>query len=108
MQLVHSNAGGAGTEVPQDCLKGRYFCHKLTEEDLHKGVAHFNAALAQDPNCAFAYAGLADAYCLSALLNMAPPGEIYPRAKEMALKRSARAAGSGRRARCAGHREEAV
>jgi len=83
IQLVRSNAAGA--EAPQDCLKGRYFCHKLTEEDLHKGVAHFNAALAQNSNCAFAYAGLADAYCLSALLNMAPAGEIYPRAKEMAL-----------------------
>jgi DNA-binding winged helix-turn-helix (wHTH) protein len=87
IQLVRSLAagGGVGIDVPQDCLKGRYFCHKLTEEDLHKGVAHFNAVLAQDPDCAFAYAGLADAYCLSALLNMAPPGEIYPRAKEMAL-----------------------
>jgi DNA-binding winged helix-turn-helix (wHTH) protein len=83
IQVVRSNAAGA--EAPQDCLKGRYFCHKLTEEDLHKGVAHFNAALAQNSNCAFAYAGLADAYCLSALLNMAPAGEIYPRAKEMAL-----------------------
>jgi DNA-binding winged helix-turn-helix (wHTH) protein/Tfp pilus assembly protein PilF len=87
IQLVHSTAGGGGvgTDIPQDCLKGRYFCHKLTEEDLHKGVAHFNAALAHDPHCAFAYAGLADAYCLSAVLNMAPPGDLYPRAKEMAL-----------------------
>jgi DNA-binding winged helix-turn-helix (wHTH) protein/Flp pilus assembly protein TadD len=87
IQLVHSSAAGAGggPDVPQDCLKGRYFCHKLTEDDLHKGIAHFNAALAQDPHCAFAFAGLADAYCLSALLNMAPPAEIYPRAKEMAL-----------------------
>jgi len=83
IQLVHSNAAGA--ETPRDCLKGRYFCHKLTEDDLHKGMAHFNAALAQDPNCAYAYAGLADAYCLSALLNMGPPGEIYRRAKETAL-----------------------
>ncbi|MGA3074406.1 MAG: winged helix-turn-helix domain-containing protein [Bryobacteraceae bacterium] len=82
IQLVRSTGSA---EAPQDCLKGRYFCHKLTEEDLHKGVAHFNAALAQDPNCAFAYAGLADAYCLAALLNMAPPGEIYPRARDMAL-----------------------
>jgi len=84
IQLVHSNAAAA--EAPQDCLKGRYFCHKLTEEDLYKGVAHFNAALGRDANCAFAYAGLADAYSLSALLNMGAPGEIYPRAKEMALK----------------------
>src|SRR5690349_19424327 len=61
MQLVHSNA--AASEIPQDCLKGRYFCHKLTEEDLYKGVAQFQAALSQDAGCAFAYAGLADAYC---------------------------------------------
>ena len=85
---------GQCASAPQDCLKGRYFCHKLTEEDLHKGVAHFNAALAQDPNCAFAYAGLADAYCLSALLNMAPPGGIYPRAQRDGVERSERAAGS--------------
>jgi tetratricopeptide (TPR) repeat protein len=84
IQLVHSSA--AGDEAPQDCLKGRYFCHKMTEEDIHKGVAHFNAALVHDPKCAFAYAGLADACCLSALLNMASPSEIYPRAKEMALQ----------------------
>lgn len=83
IQLVHTNSSVA--ETPQDCLKGRYFCHKLTEEDLHKGVAQFNAALAQNPDCAPAYAGLADAHCLSALLNMAPPGEVYPRAKEAAL-----------------------
>jgi DNA-binding winged helix-turn-helix (wHTH) protein/Flp pilus assembly protein TadD len=85
IQLVHSNAVSAASDVPQDCLKGRYFCHKLTEEDLHRGVAHFNAALAQHPHCAFAYAGLADAYCLAALLNMGPAADIYPRAKEMAL-----------------------
>jgi DNA-binding winged helix-turn-helix (wHTH) protein/Flp pilus assembly protein TadD len=83
IQIVTSHAVVAG--IPQDCLKGRYFCHKLTEEDLHRSMAHFNAALAQDPNCAFAYAGLADAYCLSAVLNMGPPSEIHARAKEMAL-----------------------
>lgn len=84
IQLVHLNDTIA--EAPQDCLKGRYFCQKLTEDDLHKAIAHFNAALAQDSNCAFAYAGLADAYCLSALLDMAPAAEIHPRAKEMALR----------------------
>lgn len=85
IQLVHSAAGAAGADIPQDCLKGRYFCHKMTEEDLHKGIAYFNAVLAQDPNCSFAYAGLADAYCLCALLNMGAPSETYPRARAMAL-----------------------
>ena len=83
MQLVHSSA--SAPEIPQDCLRARFFCHKLTEEDLHKGIAHFHAALQQDPGCAYAYAGLADAYCLSAILSMAPAAEIYPRAHEMAL-----------------------
>ena len=83
IQLVHSNA--AEIQPPEDCLKGRFFCHKLTEEDVHKGVAHFHAALARDPNCAFAYAGLADAYCWFALLGTSPSGEIYARARDMAL-----------------------
>lgn len=83
MQLVHSNAAAFG--IPQDCLKGRYFCHKLTEEDLHKAVAQFNSALAQKPDCGYAFAGLADTYSQSALLNMAAPGEIYPRARDMAM-----------------------
>ncbi len=84
IQLVA--VSGAVAEARQDCLKGRYFCHKLNEDDLHKAIAHFHAALARDPQCAFAYAGLADAYCFFALLNMAPAAEVYPRAKEMALK----------------------
>jgi DNA-binding winged helix-turn-helix (wHTH) protein/Tfp pilus assembly protein PilF len=83
IQLVEVSVPVA--EARQDCMRGRFFCHKLTEEDLHKGVAHFNAALVRDPQCAFAYAGLADAYCFFALLNMVPSVEIYPRAKEMAL-----------------------
>jgi DNA-binding winged helix-turn-helix (wHTH) protein len=83
IQLVPLSAPAA--EARQDCLKGRYFCLKLTEDDLHRAVAHFNAALSRDPQCAFAYAGLADAYAYSALLNMAPSAEIYPRAKDMAV-----------------------
>ncbi len=83
MQLAPLSAPAA--EARQDCMKGRFFCHKLTEEDLHKAVAQFHAALARDPQCAFAYAGLADAFGYFALLNTMPPGEIYPRAKEMAM-----------------------
>ena len=82
-QLVHSKV--TAVEVPSDCLRGRYFCHKLNEADLHKGMAQFNAALANDPACAFAYAGLADAYCLAATLNMGSAAELHPRAKEAAL-----------------------
>src|SRR3984957_3082314 len=72
-------------EAYGDYLKGRYFYNKLTEDDLHKSVAYYEAALSQDRGCALAYAGLADTYCMFALLNMLPAREAYPRAKEMAL-----------------------
>jgi DNA-binding winged helix-turn-helix (wHTH) protein/Tfp pilus assembly protein PilF len=72
-------------EAYGDYLKGRYFYNKLTEDDLHKSVAYFESALAQDKGCALAYAGLADTYSMFALLNMLPAREAYPRAKEMAL-----------------------
>jgi DNA-binding winged helix-turn-helix (wHTH) protein/Tfp pilus assembly protein PilF len=73
------------SEAHGDYLKGRYFYNKLTEDDLHKSVAYFEAALSQDQGCALAYAGLADTYSMFALLNMLPAREAYPRAKEMAM-----------------------
>jgi len=72
-------------EAYGDYLKGRYFYNKLTEDDLHKSVAYFEAALSQDRRCALAYAGLADTYSMFALLNMLSAREAYPRAQEMAL-----------------------
>lgn len=55
-------------EAHQDCLKGRYFYSKMTEEDLFKSIAHYESALKSDPNCALAYTGLASTYTLLALL----------------------------------------
>ncbi len=57
----------ASQNVHEDCLKGRYFLHKMTDEALWKAIAHFEAALVQDSQYALAYAGLADAYCQSVL-----------------------------------------
>src|SRR5207244_4367821 len=65
----------AGREAYRDYLKGRYFYNKLTEDGLRKSVAYFEAALAGDPNCALARAGLADAYCLFAFLEIMPSSE---------------------------------
>lgn len=77
--------GARHPEAYRDYLQGRYFFNKLTEDDLHKSVAYFESALAQDPGCALAQAGLADTYSMFALLNMLPAGEAYSRAKERAL-----------------------
>src|SRR5205814_5513074 len=41
-------------------LKGRYFWNKRSGNDMRKGIACFNEAIAIDENYALAYAGLAD------------------------------------------------
>lgn len=69
----------------QDYWKGRYFYNKMTEEDLHKSVAYFEAALAVEPECALAYTGLADAFSLFAVMGTLPSRVALLRAKEYAL-----------------------
>jgi TolB-like protein/tetratricopeptide (TPR) repeat protein len=92
-QLGPTSNSGAGRvvkpypgnfETYQNYLKGRYFHTKMTEEDLHKSVAYFEAALAEDPSCAPAYAGLADTYCLFAVMNIIPSQEAHAHAKPYA------------------------
>jgi TolB-like protein/DNA-binding winged helix-turn-helix (wHTH) protein len=60
-----SRLARVGTVDPQaqdEYLLGRYYWNKWTEPDLQKAIAHFQQAIARDPNYARAYAGLADAY----------------------------------------------
>jgi TolB-like protein/DNA-binding winged helix-turn-helix (wHTH) protein/Tfp pilus assembly protein PilF len=46
-----------------DYLQGRYlYWNKRTEENLNKAIAHFQNAIAEDPNYALAHVGLADGY----------------------------------------------
>jgi DNA-binding winged helix-turn-helix (wHTH) protein/Flp pilus assembly protein TadD len=72
------------TEAYRDYLKGRYFSNKLTAEDLHKSVAHFESALARDPGYALAYTGLADTYTQFAFQGMLPAREAFGQAKKFA------------------------
>ncbi len=97
-----------GGDLPQDCLKGRYFCHKLTEEDLHKGVAHFNAALAQNPDCALRFRGTGGRVLPVCIAEHGAAGEVYPRAKEMALSALRAQQDLGDAHAVAGQREEAI
>ncbi len=43
-------------------LKGRFFWHRRTEEDLNKSIKYFNQAIELDSTYALAYSGLADSY----------------------------------------------
>jgi DNA-binding winged helix-turn-helix (wHTH) protein/Flp pilus assembly protein TadD len=70
-------------EAQQDYLKGKHFSSKLSEDDLRKSIAYFESALAQEPGFALAYAGLANAYTLGALLGTLSPGEAHCRAAQL-------------------------
>lgn len=72
-------------EAYQDYRKGRYFYDKMSEEDLRKSIAHFQAALAQDPRYALAYAGLADVYSLFAFMGVLPSASAHARTREFAM-----------------------
>jgi tetratricopeptide (TPR) repeat protein len=66
-------------------LKGGYFKDKWTEVGLKKGIECFNQAIHIDPNYAQAYAALANCYSVLGLMHLHSQ-EVYPKAKEAALK----------------------
>jgi TolB-like protein len=67
-------------------LKGVYFWNKRNTADLEKSLGYFNQAVAQDPNYALAWVGIADVYILLPLYGGDSPGDAFPKAKEAADK----------------------
>jgi tetratricopeptide (TPR) repeat protein len=65
-------------------LKGRYFWHKRTGEDLYRSVAPFQRALAIDPGYALAHTGLADAYILIGIWGLEPSHSAFGMARRSA------------------------
>jgi DNA-binding winged helix-turn-helix (wHTH) protein len=70
----------------QDYLKGRSFCNRMSEGDVRKSIAYFEAALHQAPHYAPAYAGLADAYNLFAFFGIVPPKEARKQSRGFTAK----------------------
>ena len=72
----------------EDLLKGRYYWNKRSDEGLSKAIEYFEAAAAEDPNYALAYASLADCYSVvgSAIVGTMPAAEAAPKAKAAALR----------------------
>ena len=67
-------------------LKGRYAWNKRTREGVAEAIEFFEQAIAEDPNYAPAYAGLADSYALDVDYRSVPVAEPFERAKEYARK----------------------
>jgi TolB-like protein/tetratricopeptide (TPR) repeat protein/predicted Ser/Thr protein kinase len=66
-------------------LKGRYFWYRRYEGSLQKGLEYFYQAIKKDSSYASAYAGIADSLSILGIFWL-PPKEVFPKAKEAALK----------------------
>ena len=74
-------------EAYKHYLRGRYYWHKRTPQAIRKAKENLELALAEDPNYAPAYSGLADCSVSLALINdLDPPSRLMPKAKQAALK----------------------
>ncbi len=67
-------------------LRGHYVLRNRTEEAFRRALEFFNQAVSIDPDCAPAYASLADTYNLLANYGFVPSPEVRPLARDMAEK----------------------
>ena len=67
-------------------LEGRYYWNERTAAGLTRALDDFTQAIVADPQCAKAYAGLADSYNLIREYTAMPEDEAFPRAEAAARK----------------------
>ncbi|HEX7121405.1 MAG TPA: protein kinase, partial [Gemmatimonadaceae bacterium] len=65
-------------------LKGRYEWNKRTQDAVQEGIRYFEQAIAEDPQYAPAYVGLADSYALHVDYRNVPVHEGFARARAYA------------------------
>ena len=61
--IAHSSLTPQAYEAYNLYLQGQFFWNKRTVKGLQEAIQYFEQATAKDPNCARAYAGMADSYC---------------------------------------------
>jgi serine/threonine protein kinase/Tfp pilus assembly protein PilF len=74
------------TEAYNLYLKGLYFVARPSIESYNKALSFFQAAADKDPNFAMAYAGMASVFAGLGIMNLAPPAEMWPKAKAAVQK----------------------
>jgi len=62
-------------------LKGLYFAARPSPESYGKALNSFRAACDKDPNFALAHSGIASVFAGLGIMNLAPPAEMWPKAK---------------------------
>ncbi len=92
VRLVESEVKKLGRGASKDpeahntYLKGMFYWNKRTPEGLKKAAELFERAVALDSTFALAYAGVAQAYQVTAANHYDDPETYYPKAKEYALR----------------------
>jgi TolB-like protein/Tfp pilus assembly protein PilF len=67
-------------------LQGQSHFNQHTADGIGKSIEYFQRAVEKDPNFAWAYTGLAEAYNLSSVIGPFPPHESFPKAKVAATR----------------------
>jgi eukaryotic-like serine/threonine-protein kinase len=67
-------------------LKGRYYWNKRQKDDVLKSIEYFEKAVNKDPAYALGYSGMGLAFVVLGTLEYSPSKEVFPKAKENALK----------------------
>lgn len=94
LELEYSGAADGGNQLPTQSvdaynlyLLGRYHTFKQTRQDLEQAVGYLEQAVDIDPEFAEAYATLGWAYgFLGSEYGMRLPRDVYPKAREAALR----------------------
>jgi len=81
-----TSAAKVNPEAYQLYLKGNFFLEKLTPEGIQRSFEHFQQAIKIDPNCAWAYRGIAYYFVMLGFYNFLSPKESFPKAKEAVEK----------------------
>jgi TolB-like protein/DNA-binding winged helix-turn-helix (wHTH) protein/Tfp pilus assembly protein PilF len=85
-QLVSAERSTVDPDVEENYLKGRYYFNKRTADDLNKSIGYFQQAVLKDPNYAYAYSGMADAYALLGFRGVYPAKDALANAKTAASR----------------------
>ncbi len=67
-------------------LKGRYYWNMRVASSIKLAMQYFQEALAQDPDYALAYAGMADCYIVPGYYGLRDARQVMPLGKEAAMK----------------------
>jgi serine/threonine protein kinase/Tfp pilus assembly protein PilF len=74
------------SDAYQDYMRGRYWWSRRGPEATGRSIQFFQRAIEKDPNFALAYSGLADAYSNQGTSASAAPMDVFPQAREAALR----------------------